>query len=400
MTRGRERRGAGFTIAELLVAMLSLALVLAAILPSMARAQGSSGVQQSMSNLVTLGVSHVLYALDWDGRQVTWVKDDLGVYQGDVVLYNEAVGGCGSGFGPPECQPPMIPGTGCQGLLWAYWVTHGNRPMFQPIAFTGGPGSEYFGHFRIPNLRPFHEYVNGRYHDPVFYAPGDAGSLVAAGGCQDAPCEFVVYPGGDDPYHCNPGWSSYALSPAAMFHPDVFRSNAAGGWQPPWTLDLGYQSPGLFQATYPNLKTHMIEHNWFRNAPVSCNPAFADWCEPYWFNHGINVSPVTLFYDGSVRLLPNTEALAADQQVLDQTGGEDGLWHRGTGFGEDGYGISFGYDGTPVSHHILTTDGILGRDQPAGPAGRAPAARVPPSGGKRGARGHSRAVEVHAASGR
>ena len=40
----------------------------------------------------------------------------------------------------------------------------------------------------------------------------------------------------------------------------------------------------------------------------------------------------------------------------------DGLWHRGTPFGDDGYYIPFGYDGVPLSHHILTTDGILGRD--------------------------------------
>ncbi len=63
-----------------------------------------------------------------------------------------------------------------------------------------------------------------------------------------------------------------------------------------------------------------------------------------------------------MRLLPNTEVFAADQQILKQTGDVDGLWHRGTPFGEDGYYISFGYDGVPLSHHILTTDGILGRD--------------------------------------
>ena len=71
---------------------------------------------------------------------------------------------------------------------------------------------------------------------------------------------------------------------------------------------------------------------------------------------------MTLFYDGHVRLLPNTEVFAADQQILKQTGGVDGLWHRGTPFGEDGYFISAGFDGVPLSHHILTTDGILGRD--------------------------------------
>ncbi len=45
---------------------------------------------------------------------------------------------------------------------------------------------------------------------------------------------------------------------------------------------------------------------------------------------------------------PNTEVLFADFQVLTQTNQVDGLWH--------------GFDGFPLSYHVLTTDGILGRD--------------------------------------
>ncbi len=63
---------------------------------------------------------------------------------------------------------------------------------------------------------------------------------------------------------------------------------------------------------------------------------------------------------------------AADQQILEQTGGVDGLWSRDTPFGTSGYFIDVGYDGVPLSHHILTTDGILGRDTlgPAPPIAR------------------------------
>ena len=71
---------------------------------------------------------------------------------------------------------------------------------------------------------------------------------------------------------------------------------------------------------------------------------------------------MTLFYDGHIRLLPNTEVLFADFQVLAQSGQVDGLWHRGTSFGAGGYFIDSGFDGVPLSHHVLTTDGILGRD--------------------------------------
>jgi hypothetical protein len=106
----------------------------------------------------------------------------------------------------------------------------------------------------------------------------------------------------------------------------------------------------------------MIEHNWIRNPPGECNPAYPSLCEPYYFNQGIDAAPAALFFDGSARVFPNTEAFAADQEVLYSTGGVDGLWHRGTSLGEDGYRLAYSYDGTPLSHHVLTTDGILGRD--------------------------------------
>ena len=139
------------------------------------------------------------------------------------------------------------------------------------------------------------------------------------------------------------------------------RSNAAGGWQSPAELDQAYESPGFFQATYPDLKTHILEHSWVQNPPGPCNPAFFG-CVPFFFNQGVDSSPVTLFYDGHVRLLPNSEVLFADFQVLAQTRQVDGLWHRGTPFGAGGYFIAEGFDGVPLSHHVLTTDGILGRD--------------------------------------
>ena len=44
----------------------------------------------------------------------------------------------------------------------------GNYELLEPMNFTTG-----FGWFRIPNAKPFSQYLNGRYHDPVFYAPKD-----------------------------------------------------------------------------------------------------------------------------------------------------------------------------------------------------------------------------------
>ncbi len=352
----RPRNSAGFTMLEMLVVVLIIALLLAVALPVIGKMRGDAGIQGSMANLVTLDVAHVLYAVDWNGRQVTWAPDDLGAF-GSVANY-AADHGCSSWFDE-----------GCSDLLWG-WSCDGTFygcPMFvaacqwiyQPMGFPGSGGVDGVGTFRLMNSKRFYDYVNGRHHDATFFAPNDTVVLASAQECLDTPCEFDSV--------CNVVPLSYSLSPAAMFHPEVMRANADGGWQSAWDLDHGFESPGLFQAQYPDLKTHMIEHHWVQDPPGECNPAMEPLfdlldCEPYYFNHGIDSTPVTLFYDGHVRLLPNTEVFAADQQILKQTGGVDGLWHRGTPFGEDGYFIQFGYDGVPLSHHILTTDGILGRD--------------------------------------
>ena len=352
----RARNPAGFTILELLVVVLIVALILALALPVIGKVRGDAGVQGSMANLVTLDVAHVLYAADWNGRQVTWTPDDLAAF-GSVSNYNSAHG-CFDWF--DEGCSDLVWGWDCIGQWWSCPMFNpGCHWIYQPMGFPGSGGVDGFGMFRLTNSKRFYDYVNGRHHDATFFAPNDTVVLVSAQECLETPCEFDSV--------CSVVPTSYALSPAAMFHPDVMRPNAEGGWQSPWFLKYGFESPGLFQAQYTDLKTHMIEHHWVQNPPAECNPAMEPLldlldCEPYYFNHGIDSTPVALFYDGHVRLLPNTEVFAADQQILKQTGGVDGLWHRGTPFGEDGYFIQFGYDGVPLSHHILTTDGILGRD--------------------------------------
>ncbi|NNE48194.1 MAG: hypothetical protein HKN37_16195, partial [Rhodothermales bacterium] len=166
-------------------------------------------------------------------------------------------------------------------------------------------------------------------------------------------------------------WSSYVMSPAAMFNPDVMRHNdpddsTSNGWRDPWSLAAGFRSPSMSQARYPNLKTHMLEHNWLQNPKASCNPSFQPGtylgnCEPYYFNHSWDSSPATMFYDGHIESVGVRRASRADARVQGQTGGW-GLWSRDTPFGEEGYFISEGFDQAETSFHILTTDGILGRD--------------------------------------
>src|SRR5262249_35268399 len=96
---------------------------------------------------------------------------------------------------------------------------------------------------------------------------------------------------------------------------------------------------------------------------VTCNSAFLG-CEPYYFNHGLQSMPVTLFFDGSIRLLGVMEAMSSDRRITFQGGqGSPGLWDRQPSLRAGGYLTKHSdhMDAVP-SFHILTIDGIKGRD--------------------------------------
>lgn len=357
MTNRQQTKG--FTIAEMLVVILVMALLLTIVVPVLARARNTSGVSVSMNNLSTLGVAHEMYAADWNSRQATVIVDNFSTYGTNgtaaVTNYYQVTG---------HAHPGLLLGF-CTGE-WGYYMPGtpgGSAPAANWVVITPFDFASKFGYCRIPNSKALHTYVGGRFYDETFYAPNDSAVIAVVDPLFDNACGFLIPSGSGGSVY----WSSYCTSPAAMFNPAVFRAPSAGGWQNPFSLSTGFASPNLTQAMYPALKTHMLEHHWNQNPPPSiCNPAFPDGtyagCEPYYFNLGLPSAPATLFYDGHVRLLPNTEVISADQQILMQTKGIDGLWSRDTPLGMNGYFGQNSYDGTIVSHHILTTNGILGRD--------------------------------------
>ena len=355
--RTNNRFRTGFTLTEMAIVLAIVLSTVSILIPAVKRTSALGDEVVSLQNLAAMGVAHANYAADWNGRQVTWIDDDISVY-GDTAL----TAFLGYANEHKEAHPWMQLGEcGSPPVLWGYApppsVTSTVTP-FQPMVFSGmGSG---FGAFRIPNAKAFHDYMSGKFYHEEFYPFSDSPVYKATYHLFDNPCEFV-------PTENPPKWSSYCLSPAAMFHPDVMRNEAAGGWQNPWLIDHGFTSPALAQAKYPDLKTHMLEHHWNQNPlPEPCNNLFVGGiynnCTPHFFNRSAVSEPAALFYDGSVRLLPNSEVIDADNLILTQTGGVDGLWSRDTPMGELGYFGQYTYDGTIVSHHVLTTDGILGRD--------------------------------------
>ena len=194
------------------------------------------------------------------------------------------------------------------------------------------------------------DYINSRWHDPIFFPPKDRVVLDTIEPCFELPGEFIGYP-----TFCNPAWGSYSLSAAALFSPQVFAANDDGEfWSAPWEMPAGYRVPSFSQVKYPTLKTHMLEHHWLQNTKAPCNPSFLG-CEPYYFHHSFQSVPVTLFYDGSVRMMGVLEAMSSDRRATRQIPNVTGLWSRDTPFWDEGYLTTAGSDPPRTGLDLLPT---------------------------------------------
>ena len=373
----RSRAVRGFTIVELLVVISIIALLVGILLPAIGKARDAALTTQSSANMRNMSAAHAAYSADWADRQWTSVPDDAGLYTsqgGGSNWYTAYISALGAGNG--GCPPQMILGWDADDTptIWAYFLpcggfpgTPGNFVLYQPCNFTPG---NVFGAFRMINVESFNNYLNGRFYDPVFYAPKDNIILAGAEKYFALPDEFTtIAPDGTGGV---PGiwYSSYVCSPAAMWNPEVLARNTVTNkyYTHPWSLPAGYKSPPAGAATYPDLKTRMIEHHWLQNKPnTDVNHFFAGGYTPWYFNHGYVSSPVTLFFDGHVRVVGCGDAMDADCRS------QIGLWSRDTPLGgtekcesqngSGGYYMSQSSDYfVATSHTILTIDGIKGRD--------------------------------------
>ncbi|MBT8486426.1 MAG: prepilin-type N-terminal cleavage/methylation domain-containing protein [Phycisphaerales bacterium] len=378
----RRRHHSAFTIIELLVVVGIIGVLVGLLLPAIGKARDQARVTASQSNLRNLAAAHSAYASEFNDRQFTLTLDSMSSY-GD-----NAVDAVNEYFLQKEKYPPpptlgwTAPLGSGEPMLVSLLVRpdppfNKNYVLLEPIAFRGAWGDpdvdiDRMGYFRLPNARQFSQYLNGRFYDPVFYAPKDTIVRNMMDPVSALPGEYTDksilvanYGWGDEDF-C---YSSYSLSPAALFAPDVLRREDEGGWQDPWILGAGFRAPSMSQARFPGLKTHMLEHHWLQNFRSDCNPNLPEeagrpylGCQPYFFNQGWESAPVTMFYDGHIESIGIRDAMRADGQVLGQTGAQAGLWSRDTPFGTDGYFIGAGYDEANSSLHILTTEGIRGRD--------------------------------------
>ncbi|MSR18779.1 MAG: prepilin-type N-terminal cleavage/methylation domain-containing protein, partial [Phycisphaerales bacterium] len=187
-----------FTIVELLVVVAIIALLIAILLPAITKAREAALTTQSAGNMKNMSTANASYGADWSDRQFTAVPDDWGTAPGvgvaKCIYYQNNI----------ACPPQQILGWDSNGGLWGYWIGGGlcpgsfpstcaqNGTVLYPLEWTGP--NQYFGSWRMPNVKAFNDQLNGRFYDKIFWAPKDRMTLErATPGLQNSG-EFSILP--------------------------------------------------------------------------------------------------------------------------------------------------------------------------------------------------------------
>ncbi len=337
----RVRHARAFTMLETSVALAVAAIATSVAVPVFQRVGCSAARTQSAANLAVLSGAHGMYALDFSDRQLTLCPDTLGAYNGDWSAMQAAEG----------CAPPTFVGNNPDGSPFSIGVNCTGDPGSNTawmIPFSFWPAS-LNGGFRLGNVRALNQYVGGRFFDSAFYAPDDvsvsrkAWRRIGEGADYDASV-FTL--------------STYAMSPAAMYHPRVLGDGGGSSapYASPNSFADGYKSPTVSQCQYPALKTRLMEMWCMESAPALRNPYFDGATVPYMANHVYLGRSLAAYFDGSVRIITPRETQQAETRA-------GFLWNRYTPLGSNGYfGQAAADFFVDTSAHFLTRFGIRGRD--------------------------------------
>ncbi|HWB19964.1 MAG TPA: prepilin-type N-terminal cleavage/methylation domain-containing protein, partial [Phycisphaerales bacterium] len=181
MTSERSRVR-GFTIIELLVVVSIIALLVGILLPAIGKARQGAMLTQSISNIRQVGTTLITYSAEYNDKHVTFCVDNLGAYgdNGPSAFANYAAQ-------TGNEHPQLYLGLGQAGI----WYYQPPELVNIPMNFENG-----FGSFRIPNAMILADYMNGKFYDPVYYAPKDTAVQASIESALDLPMGF---PGDDGP---------------------------------------------------------------------------------------------------------------------------------------------------------------------------------------------------------
>jgi hypothetical protein len=334
----------GFTIIELASTVAAGVILASAGVPMLSHAVDLSMREQSRANLHGLHGIHTMYALDNEDRQFSAIPDD---FDGRCTQYQQANG----------CIDPLVLGFDPDGTRWAYNLgcggsggSCGNIVTFEACSF----GESRYGAYRLANTASINTYADGRFFDPLFFAPDDPALREGDVKAMRAGVDFMF----TQPAN---GFArtSYAMSPAAMWAPRVFGDGQrlkTAQFRQPNAAASDWATPRVPQCEHPSLKTRMMEHYATNHAPAPCHPAYGG-CVPYLWNQSFETRNLALFFDGSVDGFGVLDSIALEDAVGAK------MWLRNTPFGALGVEGGLAHQGVTSSAHFLTTFGIRGRDR-------------------------------------
>jgi len=422
----------GFTLVELMVVVSIIALLVGLILPAVQSARNSAMVNESKVNAREIHRSNKAYENDY--RQLwTGVPDNLSEFDYNILAPTGApypayannrsaiqtlqkwIQVMASNTNYVDQSMGVSWGEGGDG--WSFsWGGSGVPELILPMSWhsshaenpghdvkTPGSGSQLkdqsLGTHRFPNTFQVSKATGGP-NAGMFFAPKDTAMLeiLRKNNCLDNTgdaCDIAedflwsgnngaLNVGGDGRLSGLP--SSYCFSPPAMMSSKVYSREA---WRDPMTFAGGFRGQRMDMAKYSNLKSFLSEHNMLQNNSFHCAPAphfegtymdphdregfHFNGCAPFIMNAHYDSAPVMAMMDGSTRTVSDHQAKQDDNLAGGgQSGMPDGLWHRSSPTGTQGYLLNEGRwksgDGNDsggansCGFHFTTIDGVKGRD--------------------------------------